>query len=154
MCKRLWARTLLAGLGLIFNGTIPAEENDKAAVISKMGDHELFDGKLAVKVYEDKGKLTLDVAHRLKNKSFFTHSMPQALAKEGSFWLIYAETPNKVWYFLYPSSVPLVRWEITETERGVSDSTAAFGPGDALKNAPKVLRNALPQAVIDKLNRN
>jgi hypothetical protein len=151
MSRGLTALALLAGLCLLGARTAPAGEGDKARVVTKVGERKLFDGRLTVKAYEEGGKLTLDVTCRLKNKSSFTHSLTRALGKEGTFWLVYAEAPNKVWYVLYPSTAPLVRWEVAETERGLTDSTTAFGPGDVMKKAPQAVRDALPKAVRAKL---
>jgi hypothetical protein len=150
MCKQLSVLVLLLGLSLLGTPAAPTGEKDKTGVITTVGEHKLFDGNLTVKVYEEGGKLTMDVTHRLKGQGSFTHSLPKVLGKEGAFWLIYAQTPNKVWYFLYPNTVPLMLWEVAETERGLTDSTTGFGPGDVLKNAPRSVRDALPKEVLEK----
>jgi hypothetical protein len=126
---------------------VPAGEQKKSKVITKTGQYTLFDGKVILKVSDAEGKLTASTTHTLKNNNTLTAgtSLP---SNKGAFWLVYPETPNKLWLFREPD---LMRTEWKETKQGPITYTTAFGGQNVLKVAPKALLDALPQEVLDKL---
>jgi hypothetical protein len=128
----------------VHGGLAPADQPDEVkpgTVITKLGDYKALDGKLTLKVSEADGKLTLNIAPSSKPKRNFALSLP---SQNGAFWLVYPEAANKVWFFRTPD---LVEWELTDQGTNTSTST---GQG-VLKAAPKMLLDALPKDVVEKL---
>lgn len=119
----------------------PAQDSKPSPVITKLGEHKLFDGKLIVKILEGDGKLSFSVAPGSTPKSPNITILPR---KEGAFWLVYPESVNKVWFFRDPDLV-----EFESGENGVR-SAISTGPG-VLKNAPKAVLDALPKDVRERL---
>jgi hypothetical protein len=137
MSKAIVIVTMLIGASSL----AMAEQADvvkPGGVITKFGPYETSDGKLALKILGADGRLILTVT---KPKSNVIVNLPP---RQGAFWLVYPESPNKVWLFRAPD---LVEWEVTGPGAGARTYT---GPG-VLKAAPKTLLEALPKEVLEKL---
>jgi hypothetical protein len=130
---------VVVGLCWLSGGVTPAQ-GKKPSVITSLGEHKLFDGKLIVKAVEGDGKLTITAI--FGEKDSVATSWP---TMKGVFWLVYPETAKTLWYFRDPH---LVRFE--RTPQG--SFTTNFTGKDVAKKAPKAVVNALPKAVLDKLN--
>jgi hypothetical protein len=130
---------ILAGLG---SRVASADDPKPTRVITKLGKHKLFDGKLVLKVYEENEKLMLDIEQD-ETGLFVGSGLPR---KKGAFWLVYAETVNKVWYFQDPV---FMLAEVEDEKKKVSFTT--ISAQDALKTAPKAVLDALPKEVLEKL---
>jgi hypothetical protein len=128
-------------------GVASADDPKPGSAITTVGDHKLFDGKLSVSVSEKEGNLTYRITHPVKAGKN-TISPAKDLKKENAVWVIFAESPNKVW--IYWDSV-LTRYEYKVTERGTESSSAVFTGEAILKSAPKAVLDRLPKQVVDKL---
>lgn len=126
---------------------LAGDEQQEGRLITSSGTYVLFDGKLTVKVYEDKGNLVFDLVRPIKDGSM-TRTIPTGHDKKELVWAILNESPNKGWVFWGST---LYRWDYESTDLGFKSSGKAFDGADAIKNAPPQLLKALPKEHVEKL---
>jgi hypothetical protein len=144
--------TLLATTltGLIAQGGAAAwaEAPKPARAITRPGEYKLFDGKLAVKVTEAKGKLTYRIT-RVQKGGAVTLSPPKDLPAKGAVWVIFPASADDVWIFWGSF---LGRCEHSVTREGGNNFKSTVITGSAiLKRAPKAVLEKLPREVVAKL---
>jgi hypothetical protein len=140
MCKQIVIATIFIGACRL----AAAEQADvvkPGGVITKSGEYKASDGKLAFKILEADGTLTLIFTRSSKPKNNVVVNLPP---KKGAFWLVYPEIPNKVWLFRAPDLV-----ELELTDQGGNSRT--YTGSKVVKVAPKTLLDALPKEVLEKL---
>ncbi len=107
----------------------------------------MFQDKLTVKVAEEKGTLTFQLARAIKDGSV-TDTLHPGVKLAGTVWAVFPESADKVWVF-YDSY--LYRWEFEATALGHNSSSKVFFGDNAVKNAPEALLKVLPKEHVEKL---
>ncbi len=140
MCKRFTLATMLV-VASVFAVAGQVEDLKAGGVITKFGHYKALEGKLAVKVSEADGKLSVGISPSSKPDTTFSLILP---SEKGAFWLVYPEAINKVWFF---RDSDLLEWEVTKT----GTTTRAWAGKEVPKAAPKALLDSLPKGVLDRL---
>ncbi len=175
MFRRLVALVVAVAFGGA--GAVSLAAGDKPGpdgFISKVGTYRLYKGKLGLKIYEDKGKLnhafvtTITFrASRFRRKEEITVSSGPSepwIEKEAK-WFAFAEatparSPKALWIFNGRDQLTLIAYSprkessdpgggfFSEYKADEYDSDYALS---IVKNAPKVVRDRLPEAFKKKL---
>lgn len=117
-----------------------SENLKMGGIITKFGDYKALDGKLALKLSETNGKLRVSLSPSFAP---FTTIDLDLESRKSAFWL-YPETEKKLWFF---RDSELHKWELTK-----STMTSTVTTGMQIREvAPKVLLDALPKEVLDKI---
>jgi hypothetical protein len=117
-------------------------------VITTVGTHRLYEGKLMLIVHEEKGGLNYRVT-RVREKGPVKQEgvgPKEPFIKNGADWFAVAESADIVWIF--DGQAVLNRVEFKE-EGGTRTTDSVVAP-EIVKLAPKAVRDRLPKSFLEK----
>jgi hypothetical protein len=135
-------------------GTSPlsrGEDSPDPRFITTLGTRNLFDGKLTLKVYEEKSMINYTLTRKTKtDEDGISPSVPRI--KKGANWFIFPVSAGQVWIYeggdvltLYTTDDPIGLDKDSYTFITSEHPTAKI-----VKNAPKEVLDRLPKSMKEK----
>jgi hypothetical protein len=125
--------------------------NDLQKVITTVGTHKLYGGKLTLNVFEDGGGLNYRVT-RVKQKGPIRAegaSPKEPFIHSGADWFAFPESADVVWIFDGQNVLNRV-----EFEEGTTKTMDSVVVPDIVTRAPKAVQDRLPASFLEKLKGN
>jgi hypothetical protein len=119
---------------------------ESRVVITTVGTHRLYAGKLTLDVFEEKEGLNYRVTRILEKGSVKNQSASprEPFIQYGADWFAFAESADVVWIFNGRDVLNCV-----ELGEGVWRTTDSVVVPDIVNRAPQAVRNRLPNSFLD-----